>query len=505
MENIKSISTESINEMIAYMSDNYENDIALIKEEFESLEYKDSDNQSILHILTSNKYDEYKLDMTVMAILNDESNSINLNLKNSLGQNFVQTALYTGYSEMFINTLVSEGCTKKQNKLDINHVDNEGNTIMHTLIDSKNYSSLINLYEIFCEFGFDSTIKNNKGLDILEFALSKKEQFSMEELREFKEKFLEEIRENDELLGKHLKELQQFGTILNIKKFISAPVIAREKELESIKIGLCREKSGVLIVGESGIGKTMLVEGLTYQIKKGDVPKFLRNRIILEISPQDLIAGKGIVGSFEDTMKNLVNVCKKYNVILFIDAMETIYGTGSYKNNDNDMAKMLKRTMDRLPNLKVIGTINSEEYGKYFTNSDLKDKFEPIYVKEPSENDLYVILDKIIDDYCKKNMVKFEKKEYKAEVVDIIVKLTDRKSRKYDDIVNNPNLSISIIDTAFAYAKYYDSKHIKIEYFIEAIESCNRIYDYSKQIAVSRLKEIDNITYPHKTRVIRLY
>lgn len=495
------LDTNDIDKMVEYMSDDLESNINRIKKEFGSLKYSDDSNQSILHILTSNKYDEYKLSMAICSLLNytKKETNIDVNLQNTLGQNFIQTALYTGYSEMFITTIIAEGVTKKENKLNINHVDLDGNTIMHTLIDSGNYPQLTTLYEIFCNFGFDSTIKNKKGMDIYKYALDKKI-FSNEELRKFKKMFLNEISKNDELLREYHSKLKEFGTVLNELNYKSSPAIMRDKEIKQLEVALAHDTKNPILIGESGIGKTAIVKQLAYEMKKGNVPKFLQNKVILEVNASELVSGNGIVGAFEEHIKELISLVREYNVILFIDNIHSIYGVGASKNNDNDLAVFLKYYMDKYQDLKIIGTTNKENYTKYISNSSLKDLLYPININEPDEFSMYEIISKVINDYCKKNSVVFENEEYKSKIVEIILELTNKKSRKYNDSINNPSLAISIVDDAFAYVKYYDDKCIKIDYFIEAVESCERIYKGAREIAIDKLNELKYINDDKKTK-----
>lgn len=332
------LDTNDIDKMVEYMSDDLESNINRIKKEFGSLKYSDDSNQSILHILTSNKYDEYKLSMAICSLLNytKKETNIDVNLQNSAGQNFIQTALYTGYSEMFITTIITEAISREENKLNINHVDLDGNTIMHTLIDSGNYPQLTTLYEIFCNFGFDSTIRNKKGMDIYKYALDKKIS-SNEELRKFKKMFLNEISKNDELLREYHSKLKGFGTVLNELNYKSSPAIMRDKEIKQLEVALAHDTKNPILIGESGIGKTAIVKQLAYEMKKGNVPKFLQNKVILEVNASELVSGNGIVGAFEEHIKELISLVREYNVILFIDNIHSIYGVGASKNNDNDL------------------------------------------------------------------------------------------------------------------------------------------------------------------------
>lgn len=169
---------------------------------------------------------------------------------------------------------------------------------------------------------------------------------------------------------------------------------------------------------------------------------------------------------------------------------------GSSKRKDNDMASMLKYYIDRT-NLKVIGTTTEEEYDEFFSNDALKRRFEKIKVQEPTKEILYQIIDKVIGDYFITTGILFENDNIKSQIVRIILESTEKGHRVYNDIVNNPDLSISIVDKAFAFAQVYDSDFITPAHFIESFEYCDRIYDFSKNKAIAKLKKLDvNIVRP---------
>lgn len=255
-------------------------------------------------------------------------------------------------------------------------------------------------------------------------------------------------------------------------------------------ITLAQNKKRPLIVGESGVGKTALVEELVYRIKTGQVPRFLQGKIILEVNPAEIVAGREYVGQFEENMTKLMKLCEKYDVIVFIDEIHTIYGIGSTKGKNNDMASMLKHYIDRT-NLKVIGTTTEKEYDEFFSNDALKRRFEKIKVQEPTKEILYQIIDKVISDYFITTGISFENDNIKGQIVSIILESTEKGHRVYNDIVNNPDLSISIVDKAFAFAQVYDSEFITVNHFIESFEYCDRIYDFSKSQAIAKLKKLD--------------
>lgn len=516
----------NIRNLLSKMTDNMHSNVKKIKNAFGSIDYTDEDNQSILHILVDDKYDETKCFLAIKSLLKI---GLSPNLEADYNYNFIQTALYTGYSEEFILNIINEAL--KYN-LNVNHVDSDRDTIMHTAIYSDDYLGEVErIFNLLCSNGYDCTKVCSEGRNLLEAMIFQK-QYSNEQIESFKEKFEErypKVKKDNQpkeikhvavsnvptqkevsvatatpiLTDKDISELEKYGKVLNKKNYIVAPTIGREKELKNLMITLAQDKKRPLIVGESGVGKTAIVDELAYRIKTAQVPSFLQGKIILEVNPSDIVAGCQYVGMFEDNMTKLMKLCEKLDVILFIDEIHTIYGIGSTKGKNNDIASMLKHYIDR-SNLKVIGTTTEKEYQEFFSDDALKRRFEKITVKEPTEDILYQIVDKVIGDYYVKNGISFENENIRIQIVNIILNATEKSHRVYNDMVNNPDLAISIVDKAFAFAKIYDSEFITAEHFIEGFEYCNRIYESTKEQAIARLRNLDTSISKPVQRVLKI-
>lgn len=494
------LSKKDIRNLLKKMTDDMNSNVKKIKSVFGSIDYTDEENQSILHILVDDKYDEEKCFLAIKSLLQI---GLSPNLEADFEYNFIQTALYTGYSEEFILNIINESL--KYN-LNINHVDADKDTIMHTAIYSDDYLGEVEgIYDLLCSNGYDCTKVCSEGRNLLEAMIFQK-QYSEEQIQGFKTKFEKRyskikqkapvVSVTPTLSDEDILELEKYGKILNNKNYIVAPTIGREKELKNLMITLAQDKKRPLIVGESGVGKTSIVDELVYRIRTGQVPGFLQGKIIVEITPGDIVAGCKLVGMFEENMTKAMKLCERLDAIVFIDEIHTIYGTGSGLRRNNDMAAMLKHYIDR-SNLKVIGTTTEKEYEKYFSNDALKRRFEKITVKEPTEDILYQIVNKVIEDYYVKNGISFENENIRSKIVNIILSATEKSYRINNDIVNNPDLAISIVDKAFAFAKVYDSEFITAEHFIEGFECCDRIYESTKKQAIEKLKKLDtSITKP---------
>lgn len=513
------LNANDINDLLSHMSEDINSNIRIITKVFGSLEYTDYSNQSILHILVDNKYNEEKCFLAIKSLLRV---GLNPNLKDEFDYNFVQTALYAGYSENFILNIINEAL--KYN-LDVNHIDSDKDTIVHTAIYSDDYLGEVErIYELLYSNGYDSSKVDHDGRNLIEAMIFQK-QYSDSQIKRFNKLFNANLGGKEQampitgnnvlskietstpvvqtLSEKEISELEKFGKVLNKKNYVVAPTIGREKELKNLMITLAQNKKRPLIVGESGVGKTALVEELVYRIKTGQVPRFLQGKIILEVNPAEVVAGCKYVGQFEENMTKLMKTCEKYNVIVFIDEIHTIYGIGSTKGKDNDMASMLKHYIDRT-NLKVIGTTTEKEYDEFFSNDALKRRFEKIKVQEPTKEILYQIIDKVISDYFVTTGILFENDNIKSQIVSIILESTEKGHRVYNDIVNNPDLSISIVDKAFAFAQVYDSEFITADHFIESFEYCDRIYEISRNQAIAKLKHLNPDVSKPTSRIIRI-
>ncbi len=482
-----------------------------IKQALGTFQFQDITEQSLLHILVCDKHNERECLNAIKILLQNE---VNPNLEDTIGSNFIQTAIYTGYSELFIINIIQESL---HYGLDVNHIDHDGNTIMHSLIKSYYYcDGLTNIYKLLCNNGFDSYKKNCDGETLIDLALSYKQNdksiksfiisFMKQTNYKLKNSDKQKLQNVNSLKLKNIEEITQiekYGIILTKKNYETNPIIGREEELKKLMLILAQDKSCGIVVGNSGVGKTALVDELSYRIKTGKVPKFLKNKTILEINPNHLEAGTKYRGSFQEKLESLVKLCIKYDIILLINEIHTIYGSGSVENNDNDLSSMLKTYIDRF-DLKVIGTTTIEEYEKYFSNDALKRRFNKINIDEPSNELLYKIISKVIYDKCIKDLVYFKDDNIKEEIINIIVKYTSKNHRCYNDIVNNPDLAISIVSNAFALAKFNDSQSIKLGYFIEAFEMCDRIYSSSKEKAVYELSKLKNNNKKEKSKIIKI-
>ena len=172
------------------------------------------------------------------------------------------------------------------------------------------------------------------------------------------------------------------------------PVIGRDEEIRSITRILSRKtKNNPVLIGEPGVGKTAIVEGLALRILKGDVPNSLKDKTIWELDMASLVAGAKYRGEFEERLKNVLNEVKKSDgrIIMFIDEIHMIVGTGS-SEGAMDTSNILKPMLAR-GEIHVIGATTLNEYRKFIEKDGaLERRFQKIMVKEPNVEDTITIL-----------------------------------------------------------------------------------------------------------------
>ncbi len=241
--------------------------------------------------------------------------------------------------------------------------------------------------------------------------------------------------------------LNQFGEDLTekAKEGKLDPIIGRKEEIERvIQILSRRTKNNPCLIGEPGVGKTAVVEGLAQKIVSGDVPEILKNKRVVTVDISSMVAGAKYRGDFEERIKKALNEVKKAgDVILFIDEVHTIVGAGSAEGAI-DAANILKPLLAR-GEIQLVGATTLNEYRKFIEkDSALERRFSPVTVNEPSEKDTITILKGIKDKYEAHHNVKIT-----DEAIDAAVKLSVR----YINDRYLPDKAIDLIDEAASRAR----------------------------------------------------
>ena len=244
--------------------------------------------------------------------------------------------------------------------------------------------------------------------------------------------------------GHKLSEiLLKFGSDLTEKASEGKldPIIGRSKEIERIiQILSRRTKNNPVLIGEPGVGKSAIVEGLAQAIVKGEVPETLKNKIVYALDITSLVAGSKYRGEFEEKLKNVINEIKANgNIIVFIDEIHMIVGAGDTKDGAMDAANILKPMLAR-GEMQTIGATTIEEYRKFIEkDSALERRFQPITVDPPSVEDTVTILKGIREKYEAHHGVKIT-----DEALEAAAEMSDR----YISDRFLPDKAIDLIDEA---------------------------------------------------------
>ena len=239
------------------------------------------------------------------------------------------------------------------------------------------------------------------------------------------------------------KALKAFTTNLNdaVKKNKVDPVIGRIDELENISLALGRRnKNNVILVGDPGVGKTAIAEGLAFNIVKGAVPDFLKDYQVFNLDISAMLAGSKYRGDFEERFKLVLKgLAKKGKTVLFIDEAHMISGAGSASNSANDLSNMMKPALSK-GNIKVVASTTWEEYRKHFEKDRaLMRRFQRITVDEPTQEVTLQILKGI-----KKYYEQFHNTKIKDDALQAAIKLSVR----YQTDKKLPDKAIDLIDLA---------------------------------------------------------
>ena len=286
------------------------------------------------------------------------------------------------------------------------------------------------------------------------------------------------IREEESKKHK-LKALSSYGKDITASARLNFcdPLVGREAELLRLVRILCRrQKNNPCLIGEPGVGKTALVEGLASLIAKGRVPDELKDRRIISLDIPSMLAGAKYRGEFEDRMKNIIEEVKRAgDVILFIDEIHVIAGAGAAEGAI-DAANILKPPLSR-GEIRVIGATTIEEYrAKIEKDSALERRFQPITLLEPSEEETVEILTGLKEKYETHHSVKISDEAIRAAIKYSVLYVPDRFL---------PDKAIDLIDEASS--KLHLAQHTQKRSQNEALASIN--FEKEQAVLEGRFEE----------------
>ena len=310
--------------------------------------------------------------------------------------------------------------------------------------------------------------------------------------------------ETDGQMPQHTSGMKQDGVLAKLGRNLTAearegkldPVIGRNKEIqETSEILSRRTKNNPVLVGDAGVGKTAVVEGLAQAIVNGDVPAAIKNKEIISIDISGLEAGTQYRGSFEENVQNLVNEVKEAgNIILFFDEIHQILGAGSTGGDSGSkgLADILKPALSR-GELTVIGATTQDEYrNTILKNAALARRFNEVKVNAPSAEDTYKILQGIRDLYQQHHNVILPDEVLKA-AVDYSVQYIPQRSLpdKAIDLVDvtaahlaaqHPVTDVHAVEREIEVEKDKQEKAVEAEDFEAALNYKTRIAELEKKI-----------------------
>ena len=334
--------------------------------------------------------------------------------------------------------------------------------------------------EILISLGADLDIIHDAILDLLnEDTLN-----DMPKINVFKEnkapKKDNNTKDNKQKNNSTTPLLDKYGRDLNIlaQEEKIDPVIGRNREIERvIQILSRRTKNNPILIGELGVGKTAVTEGLAQRLINGNIPKVLASKRIISLNMASLVAGTKYRGDFEDRLKKIIDeIIENKNIILFIDEMHTLVGAGAAEGS-MDAANILKPALSR-GEIQVIGATTLKEYKKYIEkDSALERRFQTIMVNEPSVEDAISILKGIRNKY---------EEFHCAKITDEAIKAAVKISQRYITDRFLPDKAIDLMDEAAAKVRL---KTVNIPTNISQLEQ--KIQDLKK----AKEKAIDNQDY----------
>lgn len=283
-----------------------------------------------------------------------------------------------------------------------------------------------------------------------------------------------------------LSMIERYGENLTEKEYITDPAIARDNEIKQCILTLLTPEKSALLVGKPGIGKTAIVEGLAYRIKKGLVPNVLKDWDLIKINITSIMGTTTSEGLTENRidllMKELSNRSK---TILFIDETHMLVS----KSGGIDFANMLKAGLDR-GSIKMIGATTTEEYEQYI----LRDRaflrrFQKVDVLEADKPTVVKILMGTIPKFEHQIGVKINYTDFiKERIMKFIVEMTDEYKRVYEIASRYPDICLTIVANACTYALYDNSSVVTIKHFFKAVCNAKNIYEDAKKKEIERFK-----------------
>jgi ATP-dependent Clp protease ATP-binding subunit ClpA len=327
-------------------------------------------------------------------------------------------------------------------------------------------------------------------VDMLVASFDEEESYSIQVLSLYIDKlalieYITELEEDEEVSQNPSESLSEFAFDMVAHSYKYDDLIGRDNELQrTIEILARRKKNNPILVGEAGVGKSAVVEGLAKAIESGNVPELLQDKKVFSLDLGALISGTKYRGEFEKRLKSVLKEMKKYREpILFIDEIHMIVGAGATGNGSMDVANLLKPALAR-GEIRCVGATTYDEYKNVFEKDKaLSRRFQKIDIKEPSIDDTIKILKGLKDKYEEFHGVKYLNEALSEAVI---------LSKKYLHEKYLPDSAIDLIDEVGAKFKLKKRKNIRK---VDIEEVVSQIANIPKEVTttdeIEKLKTLE--------------
>jgi len=274
-------------------------------------------------------------------------------------------------------------------------------------------------------------------------------------------------------MNENFSILDRYGENYTEKEYITNPAIGRDNQIKELLLVLLTPEKSAVLVGKPGVGKTAIVEGLAYRIKKGDVPDLLKGYSIINIKTASLL---GTMPNGESKVQLMIDELKeKEKIILFIDEIHMLIGAD--ETSSVDFANIFKEGLGR-GGIKVVGATTTEEYERYI----LRDKaftrrFQKILVPEPTREETIEIMMGTLPKIEKSTGVKLRYTHFiQEQIMAFLVDLTSEYKRVFEIGSRYPDISLTLLKQAFSYAMFDNAKEVSVFHVQKAIENSKNVY-----------------------------
>ena len=315
------------------------------------------------------------------------------------------------------------------------------------------------------------------------------------------EEEVKEMFENKDESGEPVPDdlLHKYGEDFTAKTYVCNPAIGRDEEIKQLILCLLTpEKSGIL-VGKPGIGKTAIVEGLTWHMQNGNIPDALKPYRIFKLNTTALLGT--MPDSNELKIQALLREIKDDDkLILFLDEIHTLIGTSAGGSKSMDFAQVFKPGLDR-GSIKIIGATTTDEYNQYIlTDKAFVRRFQKINVEEPNREHTIKILLGSLPKLEHKTGAKLKYTDFvKEQIMAFIVDLTSEYRRVYELASRYPDVALTLLQQAFSYAVFENHKEVTIHDVRTAIINTKLVYPDVVKKELLRFNEIFKDIYTLET------